>query len=355
MPALRKQDLPTPAIVLDAALFERNLARMQRHVEAAGKRLRPHAKAHKCVEVARRQAAAGAAGICVATVDEMGWMVNATLPGVLLTSPLADAAKMARVAAWAAEHDVMAVADHPVQVSMWQAVAAAMGTRLDLLVDLDVGDRRTGIACGESALALARAIDASPNLRLRGVQAYSVSGSHTEDPGARRIHSLSALGPAMETVSAMRQAGLPVEIVSGASTGTWDIDTDIPVLTELQAGSYIFHDLAYARIGVPFEPALRVLATVISANHEDRVTVDAGFKAFSTDRPFPPEPYGCPGVQFQFAGDEFGYLLAGGGSLPRLGGKIELLPPHIDPTVNLHTRIYVCRGDIVEEIWPLKQ
>ncbi|MCC6291097.1 MAG: DSD1 family PLP-dependent enzyme [Bryobacterales bacterium] len=355
MPALRKQDLPTPALVLDAEMFERNLERMQQHAAASGKRLRPHAKAHKCVEVARLQVAVGACGVCVATVDEMSWMVGAKLPGVLLTSPLASAEKMARVAAWSQEHGVMAVADHPVQVSMWQAVAVTLGARLDLLVDLDVGDHRTGIACGEPALALARAIAAAPNLRLRGVQAYSVSGSHMEDPEARRIHSLNALRPAMETVQAMRADGLPVEIVSGASTGTWEIDTEVPELTELQAGSYIFHDLAYSRIGVSFEPALRVLATVISANHDGRATVDAGFKALSTDRPFPPEPYGLPGVRFQFAGDEFGFLLSEEGSPPRLGGKVELLPPHIDPTVNLHSRIHVCYGDIVEEIWPLKQ
>jgi D-serine deaminase-like pyridoxal phosphate-dependent protein len=153
----------------------------------------------------------------------------------------------------------------------------------------------------------------------------------------------------------MRRQGLPAEIMSGSSTGTWDIDTAIAELTEMQAGSYIFHDIAYSRIGLDFAPALRVLATVISANHTDRVTVDAGFKAFSTDRPFPPEPYARSGVKFKFAGDEFGYILAGGGPLPRLGERVELLPPHIDPTVNLHTRIHVCVGDIVEETWTLKE
>jgi len=355
MATLRKQDLPTPALVLDAAMFESNLARMQTHVAAAGKQLRPHAKAHKCVEVARRQVKAGAVGICAATVDEMSWMVRGGLPGVLLTSPLADAAKMARVAGWSDGHDVTAVADHPMQVDLWQAAAEAAGVRLGLLVDLDVGDHRTGIACGEPALALARKIDASPNLRLLGVQAYSVSGSHMEDPAARRNHSLNALRPAVETLVEMRRLGLPAAIMSGSSTGTWDVDTAIAELTEMQAGSYIFHDMAYSRIGVEFAPALRVLATVISANHADRVTVDAGFKAFSTDRPFAPAPYARDGVKFKFAGDEFGYILNEGGPMPRLGERVELLPPHIDPTVNLHSRIHVCVGDIVEETWTLKE
>jgi len=355
MAELRKQDLPTPALVLDAAMFESNLARMQSHVRAAGKQLRPHAKAHKCVEVARRQVAAGAVGICVATVEEMSWMVSAGIPGVLLTSPLADPRKMARVADWSAKYEVMAVADHPAQVEMWQRCAETAGAKLSLMVDVDVGDHRTGIACGRAAIELARQIDASANLRVRGVQAYSVSGSHMENPDARRRHSLDSLRPAVESWIEMRRIGLPVEVLSGSSTGTWDIDTAIPELTEMQAGSYIFHDMAYERIGVHFEPALHVLATVISANHSDRVTVDAGFKALSTDRPFHPEPHARPGVRFKFAGDEFGYLLADGGSLPALGEKVELLPPHIDPTVNLHSHIHLCRGDIVEEIWPLKQ
>jgi len=355
MAVLRKQDLPTPALVLDATMFEANLMRMQARVRAAGKQLRPHAKAHKCTEVARRQCEAGAVGICVATVEEMSWMVRAGIPGVLLTSPLADARQMARVADWSREQDVMAVADHPAQVDLWQAAAAGAGARLSLLVDVDVGDHRTGIVCGEAAIELARRIDSAANLRLRGMQAYSVSGSHMEDPTARRQHSLTSLAPAVETWHELHRLGLPVEILSGSSTGTWDIDTAIPELTEMQAGSYIFHDLAYSRIGVHFEPALRVLTTVISANHAGRVTVDAGFKALSTDRPFPPEPFALPGVRFKFAGDEFGYLMADDGTLPGLGERVELLPPHIDPTVNLHSRIHLCHGDIVEEIWPLKQ
>lgn len=244
MASLRKQDLPTPALVLDGDLFEANLKRMQAHVSAVGKHLRPHAKAHKCVEVVRRQVSDGATGICVATVEEMSWMVRAGIPGILLTSPLADPRKMARVAAWSALHDVMVVADHPAQVELWQEAASAAGTRLKMLVDVDVGDHRTGIACGEAAIELGRRIDAAPNLRLCGVQAYSVSGSHMEDPEARRRHSLGSLQPAVDTLSEMRRLGLPVEILSGSSTGTWDIDTGIAELTEMQAGSYIFHDLA---------------------------------------------------------------------------------------------------------------
>jgi D-serine deaminase-like pyridoxal phosphate-dependent protein len=346
-----RHEIETPALVLDLDLFESNLARMAAHCRAHGKALRPHAKAHKCVEVARRQIAAGAAGVCVATVDEASWMARAGVPGILLTSPLASMGKMRRLVSLGA--GITVTVDHPAQLEMWSQAASEAGVTLPVLIDLDVGDHRTGIACGAPAIGLARQVRGP--LALRGLQAYSVSGSHTETFEARKAHSLSVLAPAIETWHALKREGFAMDVLSGGSTGTWNIDSGIPELTELQAGSYVFHDMAYARIGVDFQPALRIASTVISANVAGRVTIDAGFKALSADRPFPPAPYNRPGLRYQFAGDEFGFLLAEGGELPKLGEQVEMLPPHIDPTVNLYTRIHACRGERVEEIWEMKQ
>jgi len=329
-------------------MFEANLTRMAAHCKANGKALRPHAKAHKCVEVARRQLAAGAVGVCVATVDEAMWMARGGLPGILLTSPIASFEKMRRVVEMRA--DVMVVVDHVRQVEMWEVVAREAGVRLPVLVDLDVGDHRTGVACG-AAVELAHAV--KDPLKLRGVQAYSVSASHTEGFDTRRAHSLGCWARAAETFEAMRRDGLPVEILTGASSGTWDIDVAVPELAELQAGSYVYHDMAYARIGVDFEPALRIACTVVSVNTAGRVTVDAGFKALSVDRPFAPAAFGLPGVRYQFAGDEFGFLF--GDTLPELGDRVEMLPPHLDPTVNLYERVYACRGERVEDVWEMKR
>lgn len=351
---MRKQDLITPALLLDLDLFETNLRRMAAHVSATGKGLRPHAKAHKCVEIARRQIAMGASGVCVATIHELAWMARAGLPGILLTCPVSTAAKVERVVPLAGQApDLSVVIDHPSQVALWQRYAAMASWNLQVLVDLDVGDHRTGMPCDERAIALALQIQRASNLELRGVQAYSVSGSHTSGFEARQQHSLQSLAPAVQVYQEMRRLGLPVEIFSGGSTGTWNIDTSIPAFTELQAGSYVGMDLAYRRIGVDFAPALSVLATVISANHPGRVTLDAGFKAFSTDRPFGPEPRGLPDVRYQWAGDEHGFLL--GDALPlSIGDLVELDPPHCDPTFNLYDRVHLCRGDQVEAVWPLK-
>ena len=351
-----KDRIPTPALLLDLDAFESNLGRMASHIGKSKKALRPHAKAHKCVEIARRQIAAGAVGLCVATVPEAELFAGAGISGLLLTSPLADPLKMARVVATGA----MVVLDHLQQVNWYQDAAYAASRHLDVLIDLDVGDHRTG-ATPDQALAIALAVARSTHLKLRGLQAYSVSGSHAgpqADPSAGRAErkriSEAAFQCAAATRDELARQSLPTEILSGGSTGSWDIDADIPAVTELQAGSYIHMDLAYGKLGLPFRPALSVLTTVVSASHDAFVTVDGGFKAFSTDRGFGPETLAWPGSAYRWGGDEFGYLDIGG-ARPRLGDKIEFIPPHCDPTVNLYDRIYVCRGNTVEHVWPIME
>ncbi len=314
----------------------------------AGKGLRPHAKAHKCVEITRRQIAAGAAGCCVATVGEAEMLARAGIGGMLLTSPIADVRKMRRAGA----ADAMVAVDHVKQVEWY----ASTKTKLDVLVDVDVGDHRTGAANIEQALEIARAVECSPGLTLRGIQAYSVRGSHGGDRPERERICRGAFETATETRDAFLHAGLCADIVSGGSTGSWDIDLGSPVLTELQAGSYVLMDLAYRRLGLDFANALRVLVTVISANHADFVTVDGGYKAFSTDRGYGPEPFDLAGAAYRWGGDEFGLLdITECAVKPGLGDRIEFVPPHCDPTVNLYDSIHVCRGDEVVEIWPVME
>jgi len=351
-----KFDLQTPALLVDLDRFEANIQKMQSAVAHSGKQLRPHAKAHKCVEISRRQMKAGAVGVCVATVSEMQWLTAAGI-GVLLTTPVASVVKTDRIAAMVKSGaDIRVVVDHAEQARLYQDSAARAGVTIPMLVDLDIGDHRTGIPCDERAVALARKIAGSANLRFVGLQAYSVSGSHTEGTAERRTHSMSAIGQAIPIQRELLAAGLDARTLTGASTGTWDIDTIIPEVTEIQAGSYPLMDAAYRRIvGEAFAPAMTVLATVISASHPDRVTVDAGYKAFATDRPFGPEAVGLNGVRWQWGGDEHGILHLESPSHPvRLGDHIEFIPPHCDPTVNLYDRIYATRGERVVEIWLTK-
>jgi len=347
---LTKQQLPTPALLLDLDKFETNLARMAARIKESGKSLRPHAKAHKCVEIARRQIAAGAIGVCVATVAEAELMASAGIPGLLLTSPVADPLKMARIVNTGA----MVVVDHLQQAAWYDQAARAAGKKLDVLVDLDVGDHRTGARSPEDAAEVAEAVDLAANLELRGLQAYSVLGSHAGGLEERKRVSNESFRIASRALGIMLRRGLSTEIVSGGSTGTWEIDTAVADLTELQAGSYVLMDLAYRREGLDFENALTVLATVVSANHPGFVTVDAGFKAFATDRGYGPEAVDLPGSTYGWGGDEFGYVDVSAG-LPQLGARLEFIPPHCDPTTNLYDRIYACRGEQVEAVWPVKR
>jgi len=344
---LLKREILTPALLLDLDAFEANLTRMVDHVRRSGKALRPHAKAHKCVKIAERQLAAGACGVCVATLAEAELMSKAGIPGLLLTSPVADPAKIARIAATGA----MVVVDHIQQVEWYQNA----GRKVDVLVDLDVGDHRTGASSLAQALEIAEAVDRASNLKLRGLQAYSVVGSHATPNQERMRVSQQVFAHAAETRDAMARKGLSTEILSGGSTGTWQIDTALPELTELQAGSFVLMDLAYRRAGLDFRQGITVLATVVSANHENFVSVDAGTKSFSTDRGYGPEAAHLAGSGYRWGGDEFGYVdVDDPAKRPRLGDKLEFVPPHCDPTVNLYTTLYACRGDQVEAIWPLK-
>jgi D-serine deaminase-like pyridoxal phosphate-dependent protein len=355
--ALSKADLPTPALLVDLEKLETNLKKMQDYAAGSGKVLRPHAKAHKCLEIARRQIQAGAPGVCAATLPEIELMAGAGID-VLLTTPVASSIKTDRIAALLRGGAIVrAVVDHALQVQLYQRSGSGAGVTVPLLVDLDIGDHRTGIPCDERAIELARLIASSPNLRFAGLQAYSVSASHTEGWDARRTHSTAAIAQALPIQKHLLADGMDARTLTGGSTGTWDIDLAIPELTELQAGSYALMDVAYQRIGgIPFSPAMTVLATVVSASHEGFVTVDAGFKAFATDRPFGPEPVNIPGSRWQWAGDEHGILHYDSGRL-RLqpGDRVEFLAPHCDPTVNLHDRIAACQGDRVEDFWPLKR
>lgn len=362
--SLWKADLATPALLVDLDRLDANIAAMAAHCRRAGCQLRPHVKTHKCPEIARRQVAAGAVGVSAATVAEAEVMVAAGLPGVLLTSPIVDAGKVRRMVDLIRRGgDVLLAVGHPRQVELLAEAVGADPLRVDVLIDLDVGDRRFGITPGEPALDLARLIRRHPALRVRGVQAYRGAAAHVAGFAERRDFSRAALAPALATFDLLQRSGFAVEFLSGASTGTYNIDCDLPIPVELQSGSYVFMDNEYHAIGGrdsavydDFQRSLTVLSTVVSTTHADRVTVDAGIKSFSTDTPFRPEARDHPGLAYDFHGDEFGRVTATepGAPLPSIGARLEFYVPHCDPTANLYDRLHAVRGDRVEATWPIR-
>lgn len=359
-PPTTRDGIPTPALLLDLDRFERNLRRMADHVRRAGKELRPHAKTHKCPEIARRQIAAGALGVACAKLGEAEVMAREGIRGLLVTTEIVTPGGIERLLRLLRlAPDTLIVIDNATNAADLARAATAASVVVNVLVDVDVGGRRTGVPPGANALALARTIAAAPALRLRGLQGYAGHCAHVIGWEARRVASRAAMTPLMETRRLLEQAGLPVEIVAGGSTGTYDIDAELDGLTELQSGSYCVMDLDYRRIGgrggaalTDFEMALTVVATVVSVPTTDRAMVDAGLKAFSTDKPFVPEAVELPGLQYTWAGDEHGRLTLTELSRPlKLGQRIEFFPPHCDPTINLYDRIYAVRGARVEDVW----
>jgi 3-hydroxy-D-aspartate aldolase len=351
-------DIPTPALLLDLDAFEDNIRKMAAHLKARQKGFRPHAKTHKCPAIARRLIDAGAVGVCAARLSEAEVFADHGIPGLLITTAVIGTEKIARVVALARRApDTMFVADDEDNVRAIND-AAAGGEPIKLLIDLYFG--RTGIEPGPPAVRLAQLIDSLPNVVLEGLQSYDGQAAHTAPFTARGDRTNGTMAKAVETKAMIEAAGIRCPMVTGGSTGTYRFDSDNPGMTELQPGSFIFMDLEYETIGGPdgdrycdFKHALTVATTVISTPPGFAV-VDGGYKAFSTDRPFTPRPVDLPGIEYGWAGDEHGRLhLAGTPARLKVGDRIEFIPPHCDPTVNLYDRIHALRGDRVEAVWPI--
>ncbi len=355
--------LDTPALVLDLDALERNIAAMASHAKATGVALRPHAKTHKSAEIARRQVEAGSIGISCATLGEAEVMVAAGLPGVHITSPMVTEPKIARLMALNRQaHRGLSVAvDHPDNLRALAAAASSSGKRLAVMVDFSAGHNRTGCATTADALSLARAVRASPGIELAGLQSYSGHLQHIATRAERRARALAQAGILRDIIRALDQDGIALPVVSGGGTGTFDLDPEARVFTELQVGSYVFMDVDYLRAmkdgrnAPPFETSLFVQAAVVSVNARDYVTIDAGLKSFATDGPLPePALDAPPGSRYEFFGDEHGRMFVPEGSQrPALGARVECVTPHCDPTVNLHDFYHVVRGDTLVDIWPV--
>jgi D-serine deaminase-like pyridoxal phosphate-dependent protein len=355
--------LDTPALLIDRAALDRNIAAMAAHARAVGVALRPHAKTHKSLAIARRQLEAGALGICCATLGEAEVMVQGGIPCVHITSPQVTDAKIARLAALngASHKGLSVVVDDAANLAALDRAARGSGRRLDVLIDFDAGQGRTGVATEAALRSLIHAALAAEGLAFCGIQSYSGNLQHIPVRTERRARALAAVEALGAMVARLRGEGIAVPIVTGGGTGTFDLDPEGRVFTELQVGSYVFMDVQYrqaladGRNAMPFETALFVTTAVVSANHHGYVTTDAGLKAFATEGPAPELATGAPpGSRYEFFGDEHGRLvLPPGAQQPPPATRIECVTPHCDPTVNLYDVYHVVAEDRLVEIWPV--
>jgi 3-hydroxy-D-aspartate aldolase len=355
-PGIPLDEVDTPALVLDLDALDGNLLRMADAVKESGVRLRPHAKCHKCAEIARRQVGAGAVGVCSQKVSEA--LVRGGVADVLVTNEIVGRQKTERLARLAREAKVAVLADDAGNVADLDAAALAEGVRLDVLVEIDVGAHRCGIEPGVPAAELACSIAACRGLRFAGLHAYHGSAQHVRGPGERRAAIAAAAEKAEFTKTLIEKAGIPCETITGAGTGTFMLESASRVFNEIQPGSYVFMDADYNRNlweeGWPrFEQSLFVLATVMSAPSHAHAVLDAGLKASSVDSGLP-QVHERPGVEYFKASDEHGVLkIAAGAKAPKLGEKLLLVPGHCDPTVNLYDWFVCVRKGKVEALWPV--
>jgi 3-hydroxy-D-aspartate aldolase len=354
--------LQTPALVIDLDVLERNIARMADHAKTRGIALRPHAKSHKSIEIAKLQMAAGAVGICVAKLGEAE-ALGTEIDSVLITSPVVTDAGIARLMTLNEKvKNLIAVCDDAEIAAQLNEAAMAGGKPLKILLDIDPGMGRTGIRPGDDAMALVQQIANSNSLEYAGLQCYAGHVQHMESPNERREKSLAALDELAKFRDALAARGLAPKILSGGGTGTFDIDPDARVLNELQVGSYIFMDKQYNDVWTkpgaapPFETSLFVQTTVISAHRDGLATTDAGLKAFATDAGSPAIARGAPdGANYFFYGDEQGGIIyPPGGRQLRPKDVVSCVVPHCDPTVNLYDCYHVVRGETLEFIWPIE-
>jgi D-serine deaminase-like pyridoxal phosphate-dependent protein len=348
----------TPALVIDLDAFEHNLDLMANAVRGSGLALRPHAKSHKCPDIAKAQVARGAVGICCQKVDEAAAFVAAGIADVLVTNEIVAPSKIARLAALAKSATIGVLVDDARVIPDLSAAAVQAGGTLHAYVEIDVGAGRCGVVPGEAAVALAQAANAASGLRFRGLHAYHGAAQHLRKPAERReaIERASAL--AGETKTLIERAGIACPVITGAGTGTWQLERDSHVFTELQPGSYVFMDADYARNALApdehaFEHSLYVLCTVMSAPTRDRAVVDAGLKALAVDSGLP-EVHTARGLIYAKASDEHGVLdVDPSQAQPAIGDRVWLIPGHCDPTVNLYDWIVGMRGPRVECVWPV--
>ncbi|MEA2167243.1 MAG: hypothetical protein QOF76_543 [Solirubrobacteraceae bacterium] len=349
---MRTDALDTPVLLADLDVFDANLARCVADLDGRAA-LRPHLKTTKSPDAARRLLAGGATGVCVAKLSEAEVMLAAGLSDVLITTEIAGYAKVGRLAALLKAHPdqrvIVVVDDDSAARVIHSILANARLPPVDVLLDIDVGQHRTGVAPAD-APHLARVVSRLDRLRIVGVQGYEGHLQHVRDPAERDALVDAAMERLTDTADTLKDGGHAIDIVSTGGTGTATRCASHAAVTEVQPGSFVFMDGDYlATGGLPYAAGLTVRATVIS-RHGDRVVVDAGLKTLSDDSG-PATVLTPQGLSYHHAGDEHG-LLSGPNDLA-VGDVVTLIPSHCDTTVNLHDELVVQRDGEIVDRWPI--
>jgi D-serine deaminase-like pyridoxal phosphate-dependent protein len=336
----------TPFLVVDLDAMERNIARMAEYFAHRPAALRPHLKHHKCTEIARMQLDAGARGITCATSDELAAAVRAGITDVLMANVVTDRTRLASIAHSASLADVTIAVDSEPSARLASDAATSAGATVHVLIEYDVGMRRSGVDAIAEAIELAELVTRLPGLVFRGIQAYEGNLVGIADRAERKARVLEAFAPMPDVISALRDHGYEVEMFSGGSASTYDVSGNLPFMTDVQAGTYVLMDAKYVELVPEFEPALAVVSTVATARPGRPVVVDAGAKHMATD-------WGQPALaghpaEWYATSEEHCRFVVSGPSLPAVGERVAVVPGHACTTMAMFATIVGWRGGRVE-------
>ena len=340
----------TPALVADADALQFNLDTMARYFAQRPCKLRPHFKSHKCVTLAHRQLqAGGAVGITAAKLSEGEALVAGGIADVLIANQVVGPGKCRRLAELNRRAVVRVAVDSPQNVRELDAAAREAGVTIGVLVEVDIGMNRCGVQPGEPTFDLARQVHDSPGLRFDGLQGYEGHLVLLPDAGERARRATECIGRLVALRSELERHGLPCAIISGGGTGTYDVTGNIEGMNEVQAGSYALMDKHYKTRRPEFRNAMFVLATVISVQ-PDRVICDVGLKGIGSDFGLP-AVMGNPAAEVLKLSEEHTSVK---NAAAGIGDRLRLIPSHGCTTSNLHRRMIVARGDMIEDVWPIE-
>jgi D-serine deaminase-like pyridoxal phosphate-dependent protein len=349
-----KLDLDTPALVLDLDVMERNVARMARTFRDAGVGWRPHTKAIKVPELAQRLLQAGAFGVTCAKLGEAEVMAAAGIRDILIANQIVGKAKIERLMKVLKLADVIIAVDNVRNVQELDRAAQASGQQLRVVIEVDIGMHRAGVAPGEEPVELAKQIDACGGLRFAGVFGWEGQAVKIADGTAKQQEIERSVGLLTATADRCRAAGLPVDIVSCGGTGTYQHAARLPGVTEVQAGGGIFCDMYYSQsMQVDHEFALTILASVTSRPVPTRIICDAGKKSMSMDAARPRPLIEMPVTSLALSAEHSVIELEAPDSSLHVGDKVEFVVGYSDTTTMLHDELYGIRQGHVEVVWPV--
>ena len=348
--------LDTPAMIVDLDRMEENIEKLMKLLKSTGVKIRPHLKTTKSPILAQKLIDAGATGGCVAKISEAEVMAAGGIEDIFITCEIVGSVKIARlVELFRQHHQIRIVVDSMEGSNAINDALAASGIerQIQVLIDLNVGLNRTGVVPGEPTLALAQHISGLKHLKLIGVHGYEGHLQHVHGREEREEKCRTAMKVLSNTAEHLRREGFNIHTITTGGTGTSEFCATSPGINEVQPGSFIFMDTDYRNaIGRSFSNSLTILSTVISKPEPNRVVIDAGLKSLTTDSGFA-EPKNLDNMTYTPMGDEHGSLRWESGQELSIGDRVEMIPSHIDPTINLHDIYYAHRNGVIEEIWPV--